>query len=99
MQMTARLLRACCVPPSGWRCMARVLVVDDSDDFRETLALLVVEAGHDVTQAPHGGIALRLLSEQPVDVVLLDMMMPEVDGLDFLRRLPLECKPPFPEII
>jgi CheY-like chemotaxis protein len=78
--------------------MARVLVVDDSEDALELYALILEAAGHDVARATDGGSGLRLVAEFRPDVVLLDMMMPDVDGLEFLARLP-DCRSPLPAVI
>jgi CheY-like chemotaxis protein len=62
--------------------MARVLVVDDDADFREIVQVILEAVGHDVQMAPDGRVALRLFTEWRPDVVLLDMFMPNMDGLE-----------------
>jgi CheY-like chemotaxis protein len=65
--------------------MAKLLIVDDSEDARESLAVLFRDAGHTVACVPNGREALmQVLSDRP-DVVLLDLMMPEMDGPSFLE--------------
>lgn len=65
----------------------RVLVVDDNATNRE-LARRILEAfGADVTDADGGGPALTQLATQPVDVVLMDLRMPDLDGREVLTRL------------
>ena len=62
-----------------------ILIVDDSKDSRETLAVVLQNAGHTVTCVPNGREALaQVLSDVP-DVVLLDLVMPEMDGPSFLE--------------
>jgi CheY-like chemotaxis protein len=62
---------------------ATILVDDDDDDIREVLAVLD-EAGFRVMTAAHGREALEHLREDPQpDVILLDLMMPEMDGYQF----------------
>ena len=64
---------------------ARILVVDDDEDTRETQAVLLRDAGHTVVCVPNGREALaQVLSDVP-DVVLLDLVMPEMDGPSFLE--------------
>lgn len=63
----------------------RVLVVDDDADVRQVLRLSL--AGHHVLEAADGTSALALLARADVDVVLLDLMMPDLDGFSVLRRL------------
>jgi adenylate cyclase len=65
----------------------RVLVVDDNDFNRDVLARRLERQGHTVVQAVNGKRALELLSEEAFDVVLLDILMPEVNGLEVLQRL------------
>ena len=65
--------------------MAKILVVDDDEDTRETQAVLLRDAGHTVVCVPNGREALaQVLSDVP-DVVLLDLVMPEMDGPSFLE--------------
>jgi CheY-like chemotaxis protein len=65
----------------------RVLVVDDEPDTRQLLGLLLRHWGLDVVTASNGAEALRLLSVHPVDVVLTDLCMPGMDGVELVRRL------------
>lgn len=67
--------------------MAHILVVDDYRDTRESFALLFQTAGHDVTCASDGREALSLLQEQLPDVILLDLIMPDIGGVAFLESL------------
>lgn len=67
--------------------MAKILVVDDDDEIREVLAEALAEEGHTVTQARNGREALDLLKREGRWVVLLDMLMPEVSGLEVIRQL------------
>jgi class 3 adenylate cyclase len=65
----------------------RVLVVDDNKVSRLLLARGLEQQGHRVTFAENGRLALDLLHRQPFDLVLLDVMMPEVDGEQVLAQL------------
>ncbi len=65
----------------------RVLVVDDEEGVRTFLAESLERAGHDVTQAADGAVALRLAREEPFDVVITDLNMPAVDGMTVVRTL------------
>ena len=67
--------------------MPSVLVVDDEPDVRDSLEGGLTFEGYDVTTAPDGGRALGLLAEALPDVVVLDVMMPFVDGLEVCRRI------------
>ncbi len=65
--------------------MGRILIADDHDALRRGLARALVEAGHDVDEAPNGNAAIERLHETQFDVVLSDLKMGGSDGLDVLR--------------
>jgi DNA-binding response OmpR family regulator len=64
-----------------------VLVVEDDPASREMLVRLVQKAGHTAIEARDGREALEILAKQRPQLVLLDLMMPHVDGFDFVERL------------
>jgi class 3 adenylate cyclase len=66
---------------------AAVLVVDDTPENRDLLSRRVVQQGHAATLAANGREALERLGATPFDLVLLDIMMPEVDGYEVLERM------------
>ncbi len=70
----------------------RMLLVDDEPDFLQATEKALARRGFDLRSAPDGRAALKLLSEEPFDVVVLDVKMPGLDGLAVLkevrRRLP-----------
>jgi len=61
--------------------------VDDDPDVRDSLARALRYAGYAVTTAVHGADALDHLARSPVDLIVLDVLMPMVDGFDMCRRL------------
>jgi phosphate regulon transcriptional regulator PhoB len=65
----------------------RVLIVEDEPDIRELLAFHLERDGFHVTKAKSGGDALRHIKSGLPDLVLLDLMLPEVDGLEVCRRI------------
>ncbi|MGH3352258.1 MAG: response regulator transcription factor [Nocardioides sp.] len=67
--------------------MARVLVVDDDLTVREVLASYLRAGRHDVVEAGDGEQALREMNANPADIVILDLMLPGIDGLEVCRRL------------
>ena len=67
--------------------MATVLVVDDDCDTRDLLSLYLGHAGHNVVCAANGWEALLALENEHADLVLLDVMMPGMDGSTFLNIL------------
>lgn len=67
--------------------MSRVLVVDDEPDQRFLLRRVFERGGHDVVEAGDGAAALRSACESPPDLVVTDIMMPVMDGVELIRRL------------
>lgn len=65
----------------------KVLLVDDETDFVETLVKRLRKRKLDVRAASSGQQALDMLSESPSDVVVLDVKMPDMDGIETLRRI------------
>lgn len=66
--------------------MAHVLVVDDEKSIRQTLSAFLTDAGHTTRVAEDGADALRLFAEESFDVVVSDLLLPRVNGLDVLRE-------------
>jgi DNA-binding NtrC family response regulator len=64
-----------------------ILIVEDETVLRESLAELLAEEGHTVKQAENGKVAHDLILKEPVDLVLTDVRMPEMDGLTLLGHL------------
>ncbi len=77
---------------------ARVLVVDDSHLVLETLCDLIAELGHESASAAGGRKALELLASRRYDVVITDLLMPDMNGLEFIRHL-RELSPEIPVIL
>lgn len=67
--------------------MKRILVIDDEDSIRLLLRDELSEAGYEVMTASNGEEALALVEETKPDLVTLDIKMPHMDGVEFLRRL------------
>jgi two-component system, sensor histidine kinase and response regulator len=66
---------------------ARILVAEDHRDSREALQILLESAGYDVEVAVDGRHALASALSEPPDLILMDIMMPEMDGFEVTRRL------------
>ena len=76
--------------------MNHVLVVDDEAEIRNSLEEILQEEGYSVTCAASAGEAVTMLQDVPYDVVLLDIWLPDRDGLEVLgdiRRMPSETRP------
>jgi CheY-like chemotaxis protein len=67
--------------------MSRILVVDDEPDQRFLLRRIFERAGHEVTDAGDGAVALQAVRESAPDLVVTDMMMPVMDGAELIRCL------------
>jgi DNA-binding response OmpR family regulator len=64
-----------------------ILVVDDEPSIGEVVTIYLQRAGYQVTVARDGWAALEAIEKQPPDLVVLDLMLPKVDGLEIARRL------------
>ncbi len=67
--------------------MPTILLVDDDDLLRDALHQTLVRAGYDVEDASDGAAALRVYRERSRDVVITDIVMPDMEGLDMMRAL------------
>ena len=67
--------------------MARVLVVDDSALVRDRHTAMLADGAHEVRQAADGAEALDLLLRERFDVIVSDVMMPNMDGIELTRRV------------
>ncbi len=72
--------------------MPNILVVEDHPIMRPTLRDILALEGHTVQTAEDGRGALRLLEQHPVDLVITDFMMPEMDGLGLLKALRADAR-------
>lgn len=64
-----------------------ILLVDDEEDFVEMLSMRLEEAGEKVTPAYDGDMCLDMLEKKLIDVVILDIKMPGMDGIQTLRKI------------
>jgi two-component system, NtrC family, response regulator PilR len=72
-------------PPTTDRRPARILVVDDERSMRELLAIVLRREGYEVLLAENGRAAIELLEREPVDILISDIKMPDLSGVDVLR--------------
>ena len=78
--------------------MPTLLVIDDDPSFRRVIEFQLKEAGHRVIVASHGREGLQFFSDHPCDLVLTDLEMKEVSGLDVLRQIKQQS-PDIPVIV
>jgi len=67
--------------------MTKILVVDDAEFLRVRISKMLVGDGYEVIEAENGALALNAYKSQKPDVVLMDITMPEMDGLTALREI------------
>jgi two-component system response regulator HydG len=72
-------------PPGGAPAAGKVLVVDDQKNMRATTAIVLRQAGYAVEEAEDGAAAVQRIQGETFDVVLTDLRMPSVDGMEVLR--------------
>ena len=72
--------------------MARILVVDDNPDVRLALTTILEDAGHDVLEAEDGDVVFDIAVNRQPTLVLLDVMMPRLNGFDALAQLKADTR-------
>ena len=78
---------------------ARILVADDNETNRDILATRLEANGYEVLHAGDGEEALAVTREHRPDLILLDIMMPKLDGIEVCRRIKADAALPFTPII
>ena len=81
------------------RCKGRVLLVEDEADLVTSLSYSLEAAGYEVQSALDGTTALRLAAARPPEIVLLDLMLPDMSGLEVCRRIRASGQTPQPIVI
>ncbi len=67
--------------------MAEIVLIDDDENMRKTLADCLDGAGYVVTQAGNGKAGLQLIENATYDLIIMDVFMPEMDGIELVQRL------------
>jgi CheY-like chemotaxis protein len=67
--------------------MAEILIIDDEPGVLRILRKILEKAGHSVREAPDGEVALRDFEGKPADLVITDIFMPSMDGIEFLVNI------------
>ncbi len=67
--------------------MAKILIVEDEKALNEAYQIVLKRAGYDVQSTYDGKEGIKIFSDQKPDLILLDLRMPEVSGIDFLKNL------------
>ena len=67
--------------------MERILIIEDEDPIRELIKLHLTMAGYEVLEAATGSKGLELIKNEEIDLILLDIMLPGIDGLSLLPEI------------
>jgi CheY-like chemotaxis protein len=67
--------------------MKTILIVEDNDDQRHVLSTKLMSAGFDVVPTTNGQEGLDIVSARQIDLILLDLMMPQMNGQEFIHEL------------
>ena len=71
----------------GENAMAKILLVDDEEDIREVVGITIESQGHDVITAADGQEAIKMVKKHEPDLIVLDLMMPKMNGLEVVEIL------------
>lgn len=67
--------------------MAKILVIEDDEQFREMLAQMLEQSGHQAETAANGVLGMAQFRQSPPDLVITDILMPEKDGIDVIIEM------------
>jgi DNA-binding NtrC family response regulator len=67
--------------------MSTILVVDDEEDIRDALQMILERAGYEVNTASNGSEAIKLQNSDPAELVIIDIIMPETDGVNAIMKI------------
>jgi len=67
--------------------MAKILIVDDEDSVRSVLKDVLDDNGHDIYEAGDGKEAYKIFNDNPIDLIITDLIMPEKNGIDLIMEL------------
>ena len=74
--------------------MARILIIDDEPQIRSMLRLMLERVGYEITEAPDGIEGIRRYRENPADLIITDLIMPNKDGIGMI----IDLKKEFPKV-
>ena len=74
--------------------MARILIIDDEPQIRSMLKLMLERDGHEVVEAPDGVEGISVYRQNPADLIITDLIMPNKDGIGMI----IDLKKEFPEV-
>jgi DNA-binding response OmpR family regulator len=65
---------------------SRILIVDDDYDMRQTIKAILEEDNYDLAEAEDGNAAIRYIKNNPVDMIIVDIIMPDKDGIEVITE-------------
>ena len=74
--------------------LKKILIVDDNSPLRKITRKILESAGYDVLEAPDGAVAVALLMKEQPDMVLLDLVLPDITGYDLVYKLRAKSENP-----
>lgn len=74
--------------------MARILIIDDEPQIRSMLTLMLERDGYEVVEAPDGVEGIKIYRQNPVDLIITDLIMPNKDGIGMI----IDLKKEFPDV-
>jgi len=74
--------------------MARILVIEDDEQVLDMLYQMLIREGYDVLKASNGREGMRLYREEPIDLIITDLIMPEKEGIETI----IELRRDFPDV-
>ena len=74
--------------------MARILIIDDEPQIRSMLKLMLEREGYEVVEAPDGVAGIKVYRQNPADLIITDLIMPNKDGIGMI----IDLKKEFPEV-
>jgi len=77
---------------------AKILAIDDDPDILDALSMVLESKGYQVTGVRDGAEAFEKLSQELPDLIILDLLMPRMDGFEFYKKLKRQASPPFKNI-
>lgn len=79
--------------------MAKILIVEDEQNLNEAYQMILQHQGHEIISAYDGKEALNITKEVEPDLILLDLRMPQMGGVDFLKKYDLKKKHPKVKVV
>ena len=74
--------------------MAKILIVEDDDDLRDVIKGYLKKEGYEILEADNGSDGIHLAKEENPDLIILDIMLPQVDGIEVCRNIRMYSESP-----